>query len=169
MYEQGIAAAPFDVSLHRSLGDLDRELGDYSAAEVEYRRAIELQGEDLELLLNLAVTLAHQGRLEEAAATLEQARQIEGSNVRVLAALGQVFYRMERYREADDLLEQALFLDPSTPSAHLYRALTLLEMGDSKAAVKEAQMAIAEEPSSSLCKEVLDRAQTELRQSEGML
>lgn len=64
--ETGLALAPNDASLHESRGEIRAGTGDPDGALLDWRRALELNPENLSPVYSSAFLLERQGRLEEA-------------------------------------------------------------------------------------------------------
>ncbi|MFZ5862019.1 MAG: tetratricopeptide repeat protein [Nitrospirota bacterium] len=92
-YQRGLELRPTDATGHAHLGELLARRGDLVAAEREYRLALSLVAHP-DLLNSLGVTLAQQGRFEEAAAAFREALRLDptheeaGANLRMAPAHG---------------------------------------------------------------------------------
>jgi len=85
---------------------------DYFAAEISYRRAIELAPNWGEPFHWLATALEHQNRLEEACAVERRAIELLPSDPRPLIALGWNLRLLGKFAEALPLIEKGLELKP---------------------------------------------------------
>jgi Flp pilus assembly protein TadD len=69
-------------------------------------------------LLNLAIVLLHQGKLEEAQSLLLRALLIAPQDPRIHEQLGQLYTQRANYAEAAKYLETATRLDPKRSNLH---------------------------------------------------
>ncbi len=91
------------------------EKGDFSEAEVRYRKAEEEKGDAFISKFNLGDALFKQERFEEAAAAFQQLPSLTEDKHQKAAAyhnLGNSLMKMEKYKESVDAYKQALRHDP---------------------------------------------------------
>ncbi|MTI45129.1 tetratricopeptide repeat protein [Roseibium hamelinense] len=91
-------------------------LGEWTDAEADFRKALELN-KDQPLVLNyLGYSLVDQGlKLDEALAMIEKAVELRPNDGYIVDSLGWVYYKLGRYEEAVRELERAIELRPSDP------------------------------------------------------
>ncbi len=118
---------------------------------------------------NYGVTLAGQGKLDEAIRQLEQAQQLDAANaqfrenlVRVYLQAAQVVYQQHRFEEMRQLIDRALALDAR--SAQAYLLLGELEYNSQRLPQAKAawEQALKLDPSLKIAQERLQRVSKEL-------
>lgn len=115
-------ASPYAHAGYFNLGATLSNLGDRSAAEASYRRAIAIAPEFAHPHLNLGLILERNGKLDEAIAEwrwIEQHTARDAANravvVSALNNLGRVLETLKRLKEATDCLAESLALNPEQP------------------------------------------------------
>jgi tetratricopeptide (TPR) repeat protein len=115
------AAARRALDLDGSLAEAHQVLGsisqiydwDWATAEREIRRAIELEGGDASHHQSYAGLLQVLGRLPEAIAEIERARDLDPLSPTIASSRGRIHYRARQYDTAIGAYKEALELDPS--------------------------------------------------------
>jgi len=105
------------------------------AAETEYLRALELNGNSVDTLLRLSWLYAESDRFEDALGPTLRAVELDPLSTAVRNALGQVYYLNRNYDLAIRNFEEALSLDQSDPSLHYYVGLAYEQKGDYEKAI----------------------------------
>ena len=105
-----LAEAHTSLAYARWLGDLD-----WSGAEREFKRALELKSSYVMAHEWYAEYLAALGRHDEALAEIKQAQQLDPLSVPVNRAVGWILYFARRYDLAIEELRKALAMDPGFP------------------------------------------------------
>ncbi len=100
-----LLARPDDPQAHLQLAVILGEKDDLPAAEYHNRRALELAGPHGQILVNLALTLYNQGRLDEAESLLLQACKVQPDQAMTMAHLSRV------YEAQRDMVNAWLWLD----------------------------------------------------------
>ena len=138
--EVGIALALDDqvAEVHTSLALISTYYDwNFSVAELEYKRAIEL---------NPGYAAAHQwygrfliliGRFNEATEELKRAQQLDPLSLSANVELGLPFYYQKKYQEAIEHYRKTLEMDPGFPWAHLYLAQAYEQKGNFDQAIAE--------------------------------
>ncbi|MCC7537969.1 MAG: zinc-ribbon domain-containing protein [Deltaproteobacteria bacterium] len=88
------------AAVRRQLGETELQRGDLAKAEREFRRAIELDPNDLQAGMGLAVTLRRAGRLPEAAQLLDRIARRNETLPGLAVERGMLFESMGRAEEA---------------------------------------------------------------------
>ncbi len=112
--DDSLAEAHTSLAYARWLGDLD-----WSGAEREFKRALELKSSYVMAHEWYAEYLAALGRHDEAIAEIKQAQQLDPLAVPVNRAVGWVLYFARRYELAIDELRKALAMNPDFLGARL--------------------------------------------------
>jgi TolB-like protein/Flp pilus assembly protein TadD len=140
-----VRAVEIDESLaeaHTSLASVKEQFErDFKGAEKEYKRAIALQPGYAIAHHWYAYYLADVGRLAEAQAEIECARELDPLSLIINADLGWVYYLARNYDRAVEQLRKTLELDPDFVRAHYLLGRTYLEKGMYNQAVQELQKA----------------------------
>lgn len=103
--------------------------GDYDQAESVYRRLLERDSADVDVLYNLANVLVEQHRHEEALPFYHEAVCLDPDYVEAWNNLGSVLSELRRHREALLVYEKAYELDNTFPSVLFGMARALEECG----------------------------------------
>ncbi len=152
---QALAARPDDAQAHLQLAVILGEKDDLPAAEFHNRRALMLAGPHPQILVNLALTLYNQGRVDEAEPLLLQALHAQPDAAMTMAHLSRV------YEAKRDLAQAFLWLERAETAGRrsgedftLLRALYLANAGREQ----EALNLIERSPSRRAGPAMLDRA-----------
>jgi len=150
VYPKAKAAALKALKLDPNLADAHTSLAeiindydwDWTAAEKEYRRAIELDANDATAHHWYAMTLAWQGRFEEATAEIEKARQLDPLSMRINTNVAQIFFWARDNDRALLQCQKALKLHPNAWGPHRIIGRILLQRGLYPAAIDEFLQAV---------------------------
>ena len=126
------------ASLAIVLADYDR---DWTSAEREYRRAIELNPGYATAHHFYALFLSSLAKHGEAIREIEEARKLDPLSVRINANVGLVLYFARRYDAAIEQLRKALELEPNDEASHEYLGWAYLQKGMHQEAVAEFRKA----------------------------
>jgi len=127
--ERALAGDPRNPALHRGLGRLYQNLGDYDRARAEYETALQLRPTDGYAWLDLALLADRQGRRSEAQQALDLALRADPHNVAIRWEAGLLLYRWGEREPALEHLRYVLAVDPSQRDAAFQLARMLLEPG----------------------------------------
>ncbi len=116
--ERSVALGPDDATFLANFAVIRNAQGRFADAEALSRRAL-IQGETAALFNTLGIALAHQDRLDEAAAAFERAAPRRSNFVDALYNLGVVRKDQGRTDEAVSLLNEAVALAPELAAARL--------------------------------------------------
>ena len=114
----------------------------WSAAEKEHRRAIELNPNCVLALDWYGLNLMQVGRFNESLAALNQAHELDPVSVVVLSHQGWLHYYSRQYDRAITILRHALELDPSFSLASWFLTQSYLHAGEAHNAVEEIEKTI---------------------------
>jgi len=150
VYPKAKAAALKALELDPNLADAHTSLAaiinDYEwnwpAAKKEYTRAIELNSNDATVHHWYAMTLAWQGRLQEAIGEIEKARQLDPLSTRINTNVAQIFFWAHDYDCALLQCQKALELEPSVEKTHRILGTIYLQKGAYQSAISEFQEAV---------------------------
>ncbi len=127
-----LAEAHTSLAYARWLGDLD-----WSGAEKEFKRALELKTSYVMAHEWYAEYLAALGRQDEAVAAIKRAQQLDPLSVPVTRAVGWVQYFGRRYDQAIEELQKALAMDAGFLGARLVLWWVYVAKGDFEAAISD--------------------------------
>jgi len=145
------AAAQKALQLDKSLGQAHATLAficsvhdyDWKAAERGYRRAFSLTPGYAEAIHWHAMNLAYQGKLSQAQAEIERARESDPLSLPININVAAVFYVRRDYDRAIEQARKTLNLDASFSNAHLVLSFALQQKTLYTEALAEAEKAAA--------------------------
>jgi serine/threonine-protein kinase len=111
----------------------------FTAAEAEYRRAIELAPRDPAALANVATLLARLGRLDEAVALSQRAVALDPLRGNTYVNLAGYLVALGRYDEAEAATRKAIEIQPKNPINYSRLAAIDILRGKPAAAVDSAK------------------------------
>src|SRR5262249_55632950 len=114
---------------------------DWSGAEVEFRRAIELSPNYVTAHHWYALFLADLARMEQAKAEIQRAVQVDPLSLIVNSAEAGIFYRARQYDRALEQYRKTLEMDPNFFSAHREIGKVYAQQGNYEKAIAESQKA----------------------------
>ena len=134
--ERAIALDAGSADAHLSLGQ-DRFWydWDWSGAEKEWRRAVQLDPNNALARVNLALLLSNTGRHPEALAEARRARELDPLALGIGAIEGQCLVHAGRIDEALDRLKKTSELEPRFWMSHSFAASAYIEKGQFEAAI----------------------------------
>lgn len=119
--------------------------GQYERAIVEYQRALELNPNDADVLLDYGSCLSYCGRAQEGLETAQKAMRLNPHYPEwYILQIGQIYYDVRRYREAIAALEGLRTLD--TVYQHLYLAASYAALGSEDEAQQVIEHILQLEP-----------------------
>jgi tetratricopeptide (TPR) repeat protein len=128
---------------HTSLGTVKFFYGwDWSGAEREFRRAIEINPGYSDAHQMYAYYLSAMGRADEALGEMKRARELDPISLEKLAGIGEMLYYQRRYDEAIEQYQKTLEMDPNSGFAHWAIGNAYVHKGMFDQAVAEYQKAI---------------------------
>jgi serine/threonine protein kinase/tetratricopeptide (TPR) repeat protein len=149
-----LAEAHTSLGYARWLSDLD-----WSGAEREFKRALEIKSSYVMAHEWYAEYLAALGRHDEAVAEIRKAQQLDPLAVPVTRAVGWVLYFARRYDEAINELQKALAMDPKFVGARLVLWWVYVAKGEPEKAVADIRVQLAQPGLGTLKKLMLAHAQ----------
>lgn len=120
--ERAAADNPDDAKVRERMGTLYLEAGEYDQATRWLSAAVKLNGGDLHTRNHLALSLAGQGRLDEAIAEYEAALTIDPAHPQSLLGLGRVLlYGKNDMQRGLEVWEKLIEVAPNSPEAESIR------------------------------------------------
>jgi TolB-like protein/DNA-binding winged helix-turn-helix (wHTH) protein/tetratricopeptide (TPR) repeat protein len=144
------AAARRALELDDGLAEAHATLGmiavntdpDWKSSNVEFRRALELDPNDVTAHQGLAFYLLFAGRGEEAVAEIRMARQLDPLSAGISSSEGHILYATRHFDEARASLRRSIELAPESGRPHATFALVELESGHLAEALREARIGL---------------------------
>jgi tetratricopeptide (TPR) repeat protein len=132
-------------SIYFKRGSMFERMKKYSAAEVEFRKVIEINPKSSSALNYLGYMLADRGeRLEEARDMIRKALEIEPNNGAYLDSLGWVNFRLNRLDEAEQNLRRSIEVINGDPTVYDHLGDVYLKEGKIKDAIAQWQLSLKE-------------------------
>jgi tetratricopeptide (TPR) repeat protein/Tol biopolymer transport system component len=126
-------------------GELARK-GDYAAALVEWRKAVEIDPEDGKARYHLAFALDRQGQLDEAVAQYQKAVEFNSNNAAAYSSLAVALTRTGKLADGIESYKKSLEIDPKNPIAEGNLAAALIEAGRTDEALDHINKALELDP-----------------------
>jgi len=131
---------PERVEYHQLLGDLLYRQAEYDAADLEYRKALDLDPNSAPALFNVGFIAKMKGNLEEAETFLTKSDALAPNQIKTLYTLAAVRFDRGNFEGAISCLERVVAGEPEHPQAHYYYARALAKLGRAEDARKEMQI-----------------------------
>jgi TolB-like protein/Tfp pilus assembly protein PilF len=131
---------------HASLGHLRLHEWDWTGAEREFRRALELDPSYVTAHHWYALCLTTLGRTEEAVAAMQRARELNPLSVRINGDLGMALHAAGRSDEAIAQERKTLELEPNFDTGHWIMGMAYEQKGDRDEAIRSYQEALKHSP-----------------------
>jgi len=141
-----VAAAPESAPLHDALGSLLAQERQWTAAQPEFARGVELDPKMVAARLHLATVLMQLNQPVEAAATLEPAHEQQPQDVDVLVELALSYAAQGSYEKALPLAREAMRLAPESSAAAYQTAIALQGLGREREAIPLFARVVETEP-----------------------
>ncbi|MDT4898358.1 MAG: eukaryotic-like serine/threonine-protein kinase [Acidobacteriota bacterium] len=143
------AAAEQALQMDETLSEAHASLGlvkafyewDWSGAEMEYRRAIELNPGYASAHHWYGWYLALMGRLNEAIAEIKQASELDPLSLEINSDLGLSFFFARQYERAIEQFEKALEMDPNSIWTRFFMGWAREQKGDYAEAIEDYKRA----------------------------
>jgi eukaryotic-like serine/threonine-protein kinase len=114
----------------------------FSAAEEEYKRAIDLSPNEPNIQVEYGNFLARLGRSDEALTFANRAIQLDPLSPFVNGNVGSILYFTHQYDRVIDHANKMLDMDPNSSSAHAWRGYGYLQQGRYDEAIPHLQKAV---------------------------
>jgi len=150
--KQELAVAPGSAGGYKLKGHIESRLGLFNQALESYTRALQLKGEDPDLLVGLGAVQQKLFRPAEAAATFEKGIERYPRDAQLYQAYGRLLLEPGAAGDAAAesravaLLDKALALDSALPDAHYELGKALLERDRASEALPHLEAAVKLDP-----------------------
>ena len=128
------------------IGTAAEQAGDFAGAGAFYRRAADLQPDAAVAQIDVARSLAEQGRTDEAISTLQAAHARDPANPALAATLGRMLVVAHRLAAALTAFREGLSVAPGSPSLLIGQGIALDATGQHRAAQDSYRQALARDP-----------------------
>jgi tetratricopeptide (TPR) repeat protein len=135
-YQQALRDNPGYVEAHINLGNVFSAAHNASAAEKEYRIAIQMRPNDADALEDLAGIYYAEGRTDEALQLQTKAAEADSRNPARIYTLGRMQAAQGRYPQAEGCFRAAISLVPESIPLRIELCQTLVAQGKRDAALK---------------------------------
>ncbi len=138
--ERALELDPNLAEAHAQMGWIKRAFDwDWTGADAAYKRALELEPGNADVVGGAARLAAALGRFEEAITLDRRAIDLDPLSIPTHSYLGFHAYRARRWEEAEAAFRKVLDLNPRYPSAHTYLGRICLERSKTEEALAEMQ------------------------------
>ena len=127
---------------HASLGLINSMLWQWSEAEREYKRAIELNPNYPTAHHWYSNYLRDTGRFDEALAEIKRAQELDPLAIVINVNVGKIYYLKGDTSSAIEEIKKTIELDPNYPSAHTILGTMYLKQGRNNEALAELQKGV---------------------------
>jgi tetratricopeptide (TPR) repeat protein len=134
---RALAAEPANAEALLMLGDAYLSQGRPVMALASFRQAAALTPHDAEILCALGRAAHEAGMTAEALEALEQALAIDPDNAEALIGIARIHYEADRLDDSLAYLDAAIHASPELAAPHLYKGMTLQDLGRLEAAEAE--------------------------------
>jgi tetratricopeptide (TPR) repeat protein len=145
------AAASKALEIDKSLSEVHASLGfvrgvydwDWSRAEKEFKRAIDLNPTYATTYEWYALCLSYMGRHKEAIATAKRAQQLDPLTLIISSVVGVVLHYAREYKQAVEEYKKILEMDPNFLPARTFCGAAYTQLGMHEKAIAEQRACIA--------------------------
>lgn len=135
-----------DPEIHANCGAIMNMLGRHAEAEAACRHVIDLKPNNAEAYNNLSVALEMQKRIDEAQSACRQALRLKPDYPEALINYGNLSVRRGDFVTGVEYYTAAIERAPGNPTARANLSVALLRLGESEAALSQAEEALALAP-----------------------
>ena len=143
---QRMVQDPSDAAARLDLARLYRDRGDLGLALEQLESARSDDPDQVDVLLQLGITLGALGRQTDAEKELRRAQRLAPERADVSAHLGVVLFKRGLYRQAEAELKHALELDDQNGDAYFYRGEALNQLSRVDDALEMLERAVQFQP-----------------------
>ena len=139
--EAAVAGLPYDPKASASLGEAVASRGLYEEALIFYRNAVEIDGNDPDLWMEIAYLSSRLGRYEEALKALDYPLSLSPLDPDLLNAKAYALFLSGHGHDGRSMAEEVIRLVPGDPGAMDTLGSILLSDGDTDGAVRYLKQA----------------------------
>ena len=119
---------------------------DYAHAGIEFKNALQLNGEMVPAWLGLAQVDEHDQKWDELRKILRKVTELDKANLDARVRLARLMLLGRNFEQALIVTNEAEKIDPKNAGVHALKAVTLFKLGETGSAVTEAQTALELDP-----------------------
>jgi len=121
------------------MGLIKRHDWDWTGADAEFKRALELNPNSFRSRQTYAISLRVRRRFDEALAEAKKALDLDPLSVPMNRFIGEVYLFRQEYDEAIEELQKTLEMDPSDGTTHLWLSTAYWGKGEHEKAIAQAE------------------------------
>ena len=153
--EQAVDAAPDDIEIVATLGNVRFQMGDFKEARAQYEHAVQLAPQNIILLVQVATTCQRLGDSAGLAAALQQALSLDPHSEPALALQALAQLESRRFGEAANTYQQLLSRNPDKVEWLLAVAKCHFQAGDIESARRTYDRVVGLDPANAIAGEAL--------------
>lgn len=146
LLQEFLAQQPGHKHALRLLAIAYSECGNLGAAEVAFRRVLELDRDSPESWRDYALCLHKSKQLDAAHAAMSQALNLAPGNTGFYLDLGRILFDQGKLEQAASVLQRGLQLEPGSPQLNFELGVILHKLGNLKRARQHLQASLASQP-----------------------
>jgi protein O-mannosyl-transferase len=146
LFKHTLAVTPPNLIIENSLGIAMDNSGRYDEAAAHFEKALQVQRDHYEVLVNMGVTRYHQGQLPEAIECYQAAIRSQPDAPEAHAQLGLALWKQNRNEAAYDEVRRASQLAPKDANIRNYLGIALGRLGRFPEAVDQLHEALRLNP-----------------------
>jgi tetratricopeptide (TPR) repeat protein len=166
---QALALAPDRTSVLNHLALTLTRLNRHGDAETMARRAVELDGRNVDAWMVLGICSQQLGQFEDALTYYDKALALDPGNFQGWCNRAACLNRLRRFEDALTAADRALVLNKVQPEAHFFRGLALRKLQRQDEALQAFDRAIEEKPGYAQAWYMKAAALQELKRNEAAL
>jgi tetratricopeptide (TPR) repeat protein len=143
-----VAADSLNFHLHFELANALDDAGQKEEALVEYDKALSIEPDFVEAMVNRGAVYNELGRIPDAIASFQKALALKPNDTRALVNLGNSYYALKDYGNAMKQYELAVAVDSTFAEAYYYIGIAFADAGIYREAVREWEKIIQVAPNS---------------------
>jgi protein O-mannosyl-transferase len=148
LFKHVLAVTPPNLIIENSLGIAMDDSGRYDEAAAHFEKALQVQRDHYEVLVNMGVTRYHQSQLPEAIEYYQAAIRSQPDAPEAHAQLGLALWKQNRNEAAYDEVRRASQLAPTDANIRNYLGIALARLGRFPEAVDQLHEALRLNPNS---------------------
>jgi len=162
LVDRALGQDPKRDDLWMFMGHLRRQAKQRAEAQSAYRKALEMEPDNVAARIALALThLEADALLEPAAKELKEAARLAPNNVMARYLLALIDFRQARLADAQTKLQQVLKLDPDFLPGHLLTGAVNLALGNRNNAITHLTRVVDQVPGHAQARKLLAAAMTQ--------
>src|SRR6266576_585324 len=148
LFKHTLAVTPPNLVIENSLGIAMDNSGRYDEAAAHFEKALQVQRDHYEVLVNMGVTRYHQGQLPEAIEYYQAAMRSQPDAPEAHAQLALALWKQNRNEAAYDEVRRASQLAPKDANIRNYLGIALGRLGRFPEAIDQLHQALRLNPNS---------------------